>query len=120
MEPIRILLVEDEPMWQQAMQALLAADSRFELVGVADNAESALAAFAETRPEVVLLDWKIRGNRDGLEVGQTLLEKGLPSHRIVLVSGSDPASIPAHPFLYVPKNRIASELLPLLESVTIN
>jgi DNA-binding NarL/FixJ family response regulator len=118
--PIRVLLVEDEPLWQVGVEGLLASDSRFELVGVADDYDAALKTFAERHPQVVLLDWKIKGDRDGLAVGNRLLNEGVPPERIVLISGSEPTSIPPHPFLFVPKSRIASELLPLLESVTIN
>ncbi len=118
-ETVRILLVEDEPLWQQGIDILLAAEPRFELADVAEDYDTALARFHEHRPGVVLLDWKIRGPRDGLEVGRQLLEEGFPPERIILVSGSDPSSIPSHPFLFVPKHRLASELLPLLESVTI-
>lgn len=117
---IRVLLVEDEPLWQQGVEALLGSDPRFELIGTADQYEEALRLFADTRPEAVLLDWKIKGSRDGLAVGEQLLTEGLPPERIILISGSEPSSIPSHPFLFVPKSRIASELLPLLESVTIN
>lgn len=107
-------------MWQQGIDILLSSDPRFLLIGVVDHFEAALERFAETRPEVVLLDWKIKGSRDGLEVGSQLLEEGLPPERIILISGSEPSSIPSHPFLFVPKSRIGSELLGLLVSVTIN
>lgn len=118
-ETVRILLVEDEPLWQQGIDILLSPDPRLELVAVAEDYEEALRSFQEQRPDVVLLDWKIRGSRDGLDVGNQLVSEGLPPERIILVSGSDPSSIPSHPFLFVPKHRLASELLPLIESVTI-
>lgn len=118
--PIKVMLVEDEPLWQQGINGLLSADSRFQLVGMADQYETAVQLFRESMPEVVLLDWKIKGAKDGLAVGEFVMQAGLPPERIILISGSEPTSIPAHPFLFVPKSRIASELLPLLESVTIN
>jgi len=118
--PIRILLVEDEPLWQQGVRSLLEADGRFELIGVAESFDEALDEFAEKKPEAVLLDWKIKGSRDGMDVGHKLLEEGLPAERIILISGSDPGMIPAHPFLFVPKSRIGSDLVGLLASVTIN
>jgi CheY-like chemotaxis protein len=119
-QPIRILLVEDEPLWQLGIQSLLETDARFQLAAIVDHFEAAMQAFAEKRPTAVLLDWKIRGTRDGLELGAQLLKEGLPPERIILISGSEASSIPSHPFLFVPKSRIANELLPLLESVTIN
>lgn len=118
--PIRILLVEDESLWQEAIAVLLSSDFRFRLVGIADNFEEALQLYDEQQPDVVLLDWKIQGEQDGLAVGNALLSKGLSPERMVLISGSSPSSIPTHPFLYIPKNRIGDELLPLLASVTIN
>ncbi len=117
---VRVLLVEDEPLWQQGIHSLFEADPRFELVGVADAFDTALQAFHQAKPEVVLLDWKIKGAQDGLAVGERLLSEGLPPERIILISGSEPSMIPKHPFLFVPKSRIAGELLPLLESVTIH
>lgn len=118
--PVRVLLVEDEPLWQQGIQSLLASDPRFVLAGVADQYEQALALYREIQPGVVLLDWKIRGERDGLAVGEQLLLQGLPAERIIVISGSSPSLIPAHPFLFVPKSQIAGDLLPLMISVTIN
>lgn len=118
--PVRILLIEDEPNWQLGIGALLATDPRLELSGIADNYKDAIEAYRQKQPQAVLLDWQIKGNPDGLAVGQTLLEMGLPPERIVLISGANPGSIPEHPFLYVPKSRLHDELLPLLAAVTIN
>ncbi len=115
--PLRILLVEDEPAWQQGVQSLIATDPHFEMAGVADSYEDALALFDQMRPDVVLLDWKIRGEQDGLMLGAALLARGVPSHRIVLISGSTPSSIPPHEYLFVPKPRLASDLMPLLDSL---
>ena len=118
--PIRILLVEDETPWQEGIAALLSTDFRFRLIGIADHYEEALHLYNEQQPDVVLLDWKIKGAQDGLAVGNALLERGLPPERIILISGSSPSSIPTHPFLYIPKNQIGDELLTLLASVTIS
>jgi DNA-binding NarL/FixJ family response regulator len=119
-KPIPILLVEDDPQWQTAIQSLLEADTRFQLAATADCYETALTAFQQVQPKVVLLDWKIKGEQDGLAVGDSLQKAGIPPERIILISGSSPSSIPAHPFLYVPKTRLANELIPLIASVTIN
>ena len=76
--------------------------------------------YSRTQPDAVLLDWQINGIKDGIDVGKDILAKGLPSERIILISGANPSSIPKHPFLYIPKSRLADELLSLLDSVTIN
>jgi DNA-binding NarL/FixJ family response regulator len=115
---VRILLVEDEPLWQQGIQALLETSACFGLVGVADCFDDALLLYRDLKPDVVLLDWKIFGSKDGLALGAAILEEGHPVERLVLITGSPASSIPAHPFLYIPKTHILDDLLPLLESVT--
>lgn len=117
MSSVSILLVEDEPTWQAGFRALLEAEPRFSLVGVADCYDDAVALFDAHSPDVVLLDWQIAGPQDGIAVGNALLAKGLPSHRIVLVSGADPGSIPRHPFLAVPKTRVAEDLVDTIRQV---
>jgi DNA-binding NarL/FixJ family response regulator len=119
-EIIPILLVEDDPIWQEGIGALLSDHPHFKLAATVDSYEEALAAFERIHPQLVLLDWKIKGERDGLEVGQALLEKGLLPEQMVLISGSPPSTVPKHPFLTVNKPQIASDLLPLLESVASN
>lgn len=116
--PIRVLLVEDEPLWQEGIRSLLESNGRYHLVGVAEDFESVLNYFQIFHPQMVLLDWKIRGEQDGLAVGAWLMEQGVPPEHIVLISSSSPSSIPRHPFLHVPKSRLSGDLLPLLESVT--
>ncbi len=118
--PIPILLVEDEPLWQKAVQDLLATNAHFALSAICEDFDAAMKAFQDVRPQMALLDWQIKGLKDGLAVGDALLQKGLRPEQIVLISGSSPSSIPPHPFLYIPKNRISEDLMPLLESVTIH
>lgn len=108
---INVLLIEDEPMWQQGLKALLQTEPRIRLVGIVDNADDGEIFFEAEKPDVVLVDWKINGPRDGLELAKWL-ESRMPSERIILVTGSPQEQIPAHPYGYVPKSRIATELLP--------
>jgi len=117
---VKILLVEDDPFWQEGIGSLLSGHSDFRLVETVDNYEAALDAFERLNPDCVLLDWKIKGDRDGLCVGNTLLEKGFQPERIVVISGSPVSSIPKHAFWSVGKLQIASDLIPLLETVTKN
>ena len=87
--PIRILLVEDEPLWQVGVQACWS-PIPLPTGGVADDYEDALKAFDEQHPDAVLLDWKIKGDRDGLDVGTRLLDEGIPPERIILISDPSP------------------------------
>jgi response regulator of citrate/malate metabolism len=118
-EPVRVLLVEDDPDWQQGIGRLLETHSRFELVAVADHFEAALRAFTCHQPGLALLDWQIRGESDGLAVGRALVERGFPPDRVIVVSAAPRASIPAHPFRFVSKARLAHDLLSLMEESII-
>ncbi|MGE0201499.1 MAG: hypothetical protein AB7P76_11080 [Candidatus Melainabacteria bacterium] len=118
---MRVLLVEDTPMWQQAVSALLATDSAFELVGVEDHFEGAVAAYARLKPDWALLDFEIRNLdpglvKDGVAVGHALMNAGHDPARLVLVTSASPDDIPVHPFHYLPKTALAAQLLPLLHS----
>ena len=114
---IHVLLVEDDPTWQVGVDALFSSEENIDLLAVVDNYEDALKAFDEEKPDVVLLDWQIKGERDGLQVGQKLLERGFPASRMILVTGSDPALLPKHPFRLIPKPRIASDLVYAIQEV---
>lgn len=119
-EPLKILLVEDEPLWQEGIRALVSTVPQGGSVEVADNFETALSLFEEISPDVVLLDWKIKGDKDGLAVGEALEAKGFPPGRMILVSGSHPSLIPENPYHFVPKPMIASQLTDMIERVTKN
>ena len=118
--PIRILLVEDEPAWQEGIRVLLATDPDLSLVAVTDTFDGAVAAYEANRPEIALLDWQIVGEKDGLAVGAWLEAQGMPTHRILLISGAPASTIPPHPYLAVPKPRLASELVMTIRSVAAN
>ena len=53
---IRVLLVDDQPLYREGTRAVLSADPEVEVVGEAGNGEQALAACATHRPDVVLMD----------------------------------------------------------------
>lgn len=113
---MKILLVEDEPMWQQGIRALVESVPGYTLCSVVDNADDGEIFFAAEHPDVVLVDWKIKGPRDGLEFAAWLAQHIDPK-QIVLVTGSPPDQIPPHPYGYVPKSCLASNLLPYLATL---
>lgn len=66
-QPVRILIVDDHPMFREGLGALLQAQPDFEVAGVAADGEEAIEQAAHLRPDVVLLDLAMPG-RTGLEV----------------------------------------------------
>lgn len=62
--PLRLVLVDDHRMFRSGVRAELAgplADGRIEVVGEADDVESAVAVITGTDPDVVLLDVHLPG-----------------------------------------------------------
>ncbi len=69
--PIRALIVEDEPLAAQYLATLLDETCRVQVVGVAHDAETALALGVERRPDVAFLDVRLPG-RDGVSLASQL------------------------------------------------
>jgi two-component system response regulator AlgR len=67
MSPLRILIVDDEPLAVRRLTALIRAMPDAEVAGAAGDGHAALQAMARLAPDVVLLDIKMPG-LDGLEV----------------------------------------------------
>lgn len=110
---MNILLVEDELLWQEAIETLLSTLNMGTIVAKASSFDEAMAAFERVGSsgiDGVLLDWNIEGPSDGLAVGQALEAKGIPAHRIILTSGSDPQDIPENPYVLIPKPKLTREL----------
>ena len=82
---IRVMVVDDHPMWRDAVERDLAA-AGFEVVGVAANGTEALARFPACRPQVVVLDLQIPGP-NGVEVTAEVLQQD-PSARVLILSAS--------------------------------
>jgi DNA-binding NarL/FixJ family response regulator len=82
---IRVLLVDDEPMFLEALEALLATDARIDVVGKADNAATAMELAEERHPDVAIVDLAMPG-LDGFALTRKLLAERA-ARRVVAVSG---------------------------------
>ncbi len=82
---IKVMVVDDHPMWRDAVERDLQ-DAGFDVVGVAANGSEALARFPACRPHVVVLDLQIP-EPNGVEVTAEVLRQD-PSARVLILSSS--------------------------------
>ncbi len=68
---LRILAVEDNPLLARALRPIVQ-ELGYELLPVAADADEAVRFFKEHKPDLVLLDVRLRGAQDGIEVGHLL------------------------------------------------
>jgi DNA-binding NarL/FixJ family response regulator len=84
-EAIRVMVVDDHPMWRDAVERDLQA-AGFDVVGVAANGDEAMARFPAARPNVLVLDLQIPGP-NGVEVTTAVVRQD-PSARVLILSAS--------------------------------
>ena len=73
-DPARVLVVEDEAIVALDLQAQLEARGHT-VVGVAASAAEAMELARRTRPELALVDIRLRGGEDGIELAEALVRE---------------------------------------------
>ena len=84
--PVRVLVVDDHPMWRDGVRADLEADGRSRVVGEAADAEEAVAAALQQRPDLVLIDLNMPGLPGTTAIRQ--ISEALPETRLLVLSAS--------------------------------
>ena len=85
-EPIRVVLVEDNDVFREALELLLGLRPEMQVVGsVADGADAA-AVVADLCPDVVLMDYRLPG-LDGVQATRAVKEAS-PETAVVCLTAS--------------------------------
>ena len=85
MDDTRILIVEDEALFSQLLSQTLSNEPGLEVVGMAQDGETALRLVEKTEPDAVLMDIELDGEMDGVETALRI-KKDRPSTGIVILS----------------------------------
>jgi len=85
--PIRILCVEDHPVFREGLRTIIESQQDMLLVAQAGNAAEAVAQFRRHRPDITLLDLRLPG-ADGIDVLITIRGE-FPQARIAMLTTSD-------------------------------
>jgi DNA-binding NarL/FixJ family response regulator len=119
--PLRLMVVDDHPMWRDAVTRDLEA-AGLEVVATAATGEQAVARARATRPQVVVLDLQIPAP-SGVEVTATLVKED-PSVRVLILSASGEQSdvldaVKAGATGYLVKSASSAELLDAVRRVAL-
>ena len=84
--PIRVVLVEDNEVFREALELLLGLRSDLEVVASVGDGTEAVPACREHVPDVVLMDYRLPG-MDGVQATRAVLE-ACPSTAVVCLTAS--------------------------------
>jgi len=85
-DQIRILLVEDNDVFRQALELLLGLEEGIEVVGAVADGTAVVTACHELRPDVCVMDFRLPG-MDGVEA-TTALRQACPQVAVVCLTAS--------------------------------
>lgn len=84
---MRVLVVDDHPLFRSGISALLEGQAEFEICGEAGEAHAALRAFRELQPDIVVMDISMPGT-DGIELTKMMVAEQ-PKIAILIFSAHD-------------------------------
>ena len=84
MKPIRILVVEDEPLFREMLCRTLMTEPGVEVVGEATDGESAVRLASQLDPDAVIMDIELPGDMDGIDAALKIKERRLRTGIVIL------------------------------------
>jgi DNA-binding NarL/FixJ family response regulator len=92
--PIRLVLVEDNQVFREALELLLGLRSDIEVVASVGDGSSAAAAVGAHKPDVVLMDYRLPG-LDGVQATRAVREAWPEVAVVCLTASANPREIDA-------------------------
>jgi two-component system, NarL family, nitrate/nitrite response regulator NarL len=113
-ESIRVLIVDDEPLFVELVEVVLGAESGIEIVGVAADGAEAVRLAAELDPDVIVMDISMPV-MNGIDATREIRAHDPEARILILTGGTSVTDIDdsrvAGAAAYVTKDRIASDFV---------
>src|SRR5690625_1744073 len=88
MQPIRIVLVDDQPLIRHGFSAILESEPGFEVVGEASNGAEAIELVTELAPDVVCMDVQMPV-LDGISATRDILASDIATSVLIVTTCDD-------------------------------
>jgi DNA-binding NarL/FixJ family response regulator len=92
MEPLRVLIADDHPLFRHGIHALLDATPDCEVVGEATTGDEAVAMAAALQPDVILMDIQMPGV-NGIEATRRIVRESPHIRILIITMFEDDASV---------------------------
>lgn len=83
-----IIITDDQNSIREFLKINLSTEADIEVVGMADNGQSAIAQVEEHQPDLVLMDIEMPGSIDGIDATE-LIVKRFPKTKVLLFTSQD-------------------------------
>lgn len=83
-QPLRLLIVEDDPMIQLGLERILSAYPRFQIVEIADDGYLGVQAALKYRPDLIIMDIGLP-RKDGIAATEEIKQQ-LPDVRVLMLT----------------------------------